>query len=843
MKLSKTILSGFLLSISFFGESHAQCEHPLFDDAIDYINANKVKAAVLNGGDFFWNRNDGKFMVPYTPGSPGSDINATTIFAGAIMLGGINADGELRTPYSTYFLAGPINDNTLTMFDDGCKNFNRIWKVTRGDVLWVKEDFEDNGAIDLPIPDAVKMWPARGNPFFEEAVGFPLPDQELAPFFDRNNNGLFEPSAGEYPVLDSALPDAVPDEMTWSVFNDCNNCFNGSYPQPVGAEVHFVAYAFNCSDGGPLNYTVFTHHKIINKSGVDYPEFRMGIWLDGDLGCYFDDYFGCDTTLNTLYFYNSDNDDNDSLCNSIMTYGIDPPVQAVTFLNQGMTNLLYYNYSGFNAPPPGTRDYTSTVQYYNYLSGLWQDGTPITYGGSGYDLFANSVHHVFPDPPTDPNGWSMVNEQLPKYDRRTIMSAGPYELLAGGHLVLDAAFSYHREPGADHLENVNVALTNVNDIQKFYDGGMSLDCPQFEFCTDDCVWPGDANGDGIAKNDDLLYIGVAMGKNANGPRRAPASHVWSPYNASDWSLFPNNPINQKHQDCNGDGLVDELDWHILEKNYGMRKPGFAPKMAEAPFAEDEIFIDLDTNEKSTKGSLLERRVKTTIFLGTEDMPIDQIYGLSFSIKYDSSVWAFFGGRFVNFFQNTFFGKEEEVMATESISFDNHFLEVSISRKDGQSLQDTFGFLGRINFVVREDARTGNPDGTDTLTFQIFDAVGVDADGNFFKLGAASESIIVKDMIYDSTLVEPVDTFKTEDPAFLVAPNPSKGSFELVFDKTTTASQISFFDFSGNNILIENIPEGANRHTIDFSGKLPPGIYFVKWVLPDGRFAVEKVVVE
>ncbi len=474
MKLSKTILPLLLLPFLLFQKANSQCENT----AIEYINANQVKAAVLNGGDFFWNRNDGKFIVPYVPGQ---FPEVSTIFAAVLWLGGIDTAGDLKvanSANSNRYLPGPIDDNSLTIFDDGCENFNHIWKVSRGDILWVKEDFEDNGTIDLPVPLAIKSWPARGNPLFENTMGFPLPDQELAPFFDRNGNGFYEPSNGEYPLIDASMPGVIPDEMTWCVFNASANVHNDFDTLAVGVEVHFMTYAFNCLDSGPLNYTVFTRHAIINKSGADLSQFIMSIWLDADLGCFVDDYFGSDTTLNTQYIYNSDNDDQGPECLGIPTYGLNPPVQTVTFLNHKMNNLIYYN-SIFNNPPPPTAEPNDAVGFYNYMGGKWRDGTPLTYGGSGYDPSNPELaNHVFPDPPTDPNGWNMVNAQLPLFDRRTVMSAGPYDFPAGGGLVLDAAFSYHRQLGADHLENVSVALAEVPVVQGFYDSGLFGNCTQ-----------------------------------------------------------------------------------------------------------------------------------------------------------------------------------------------------------------------------------------------------------------------------------------------------------------------------------------------------------------------------
>ncbi len=839
MKLSKTILPTLLLSFLVFQKANSQCDN----SAIEYIAANKVKAAVLNGGDFFWNRNDGKFVVPYVPGQ---FPEVTTIFAAALWLGGIDAAGNLKVTHKANgnrYLPGPIDDSSLTIFDDGCENFNHIWKVSRGDILWVKGDFEDNGTINLPVPLAIKSWPARGNPLFENTMGFPLPDQELAPFFDRNGNGLYEPSNGEYPLIDASMPSVIPDEMTWCVFNASANALNGFDTLAVGAEVHFMAYAFNCSDDEVLNHTVFTRHKIFNKLGKSLFDFKMGLAIDMDLGCYADDYIGCDTLLNTSYAYNATNDDDGGgQCAGIGTYGENPPVQAVTFLNQKMSKMIFYQ-EGFEPPIFGTTSPAFPVEYYRYLSGFWKDGTPLTYGGNGYSPgSSNVVSYAFFDNPNDPLGWALSNlGWIPLYYRTIIMSMDIFELPEAETLILDAAFSYHRQPGADHLENVNVALAAVAGIKDFYDSGLS-NCAQFAFCEADCVWPGDAGHDGIAKNDDLLYIGVSMGQNASGPPREPASNVWSPYNAAAWGLFPNNPVNQKHQDCNGDGAVNELDWYVLEKNYADKRPDYVHTEMKAPFVDNELYIELNKDELSTSSPYLQRLLKGDIYLAFENSPFPEIYGLAFTVKYDTSIWEPFGGNPLSLSNTTFFGNEDEVMTIEYASLDKGLMDVAFSRKDGQPVSDTFGLLGRFNLILKENAPTGNANGMQTFTFQIYDAVGVDADGNFFQLGAASDIVIGKDMVFDSTLTSSEELFD-KNIQLTVSPNPSSGSFGLFFEKTNTVSQVNFFDLNGKIIFLEKIPAGTERHTIDLSGQLPTGIYFVKWVLADGKFTTKKVVVK
>ena len=195
-------------------------------------------------------------------------------------------------------------------------------------------------------------------------------------------------------------------------------------------------------------------------------EFRIGFFNDMDLGCFIDDYIGCDTTLNTHYFYNKDNNDGEPQCGGIDTFGLNPPVQAVTFLNHFLSNFSYNN-----------SDVAGSYAFF----GEWANGARITYGGTGYNPNSTDfVNHVFPDNPNDPDGWSMMTEAdlFPIVDRRSIGTAGPFVFPKNGQIVLDVAYSYHREPGADHLENVNVALASIPNLQNFYDNKFLGGCTQ-----------------------------------------------------------------------------------------------------------------------------------------------------------------------------------------------------------------------------------------------------------------------------------------------------------------------------------------------------------------------------
>ncbi len=101
-------------------------------------------------------------------------------------------------------------------------------------------------------------------------------------------------------------------------------------------------------------------------------------------------------------------------------------------------------------------------------------------------------------------------------------------------------------------------------------GGNNFDAPWEDFCSNGAggcsgpVWPGDFNNNGTAEITDLLYWSLAEGE--TGPARPNASLNWTAQNCPDWAIQVNG-INSKHQDGDGNGLIDSDDLLALIQNY------------------------------------------------------------------------------------------------------------------------------------------------------------------------------------------------------------------------------------------------------------------------------------
>ncbi|HNL08207.1 MAG TPA: dockerin type I domain-containing protein, partial [Chitinophagales bacterium] len=110
---------------------------------------------------------------------------------------------------------------------------------------------------------------------------------------------------------------------------------------------------------------------------------------------------------------------------------------------------------------------------------------------------------------------------------------------------------------------------------------------------DDCVYPGDANYDGVCNHYDILTIAKAY--NTTGFPRQTATIDWDAYFATDWTSEADNSTNAKHADTNGDGIVNRHDLAAIALNYGFvhdtpttPEPAYSP-VSMLPEAENFSF--------------------------------------------------------------------------------------------------------------------------------------------------------------------------------------------------------------------------------------------------------------
>ena len=509
---------------------------------LSQLNLNNVNALIETGGSMWQDRstNDGSYIVPASSGN-------SSIYAGALWLAGVDVNNQLKIAALQFrsgndFWTGPLttipgtgNGSDIRDFGpaeiepDVCDQYDKFFQTTRQEIAefrgWFRcgEDPDCNQGEDYAgytIPSSILTWPAHGD------IGR-FQDFYLAPFYDYNGDGVYNPNDGDYPKydLDSEFDCSDPtnraaraifgDVNYWWVFNDKGNIHTETNGEPVGMEIRAQAFAFATND--EVNNMTFYNYELINRSTQTLTDTYFGQWVDADLGCSEDDYVGCDVSRGMGYAFNADGVDNDG-CNGALPYNGIPPAIGVDFfegpyqdadgidnaigigLNEavkgngigygdgiadnerfGMRSFLYMNRSGtglgsFAADP------NFGIDYYNYLRGIWLDGTRFVYGGTGHtsDPAATSVECDFTFPgdsdqlnwgtggiPQAP--WDEVGEANPKGDRRFLQSAGPFTLEPGALNNITVGVVWARAVNGNNLASVEALKVADQKAQALFE--------------------------------------------------------------------------------------------------------------------------------------------------------------------------------------------------------------------------------------------------------------------------------------------------------------------------------------------------------------------------------------
>lgn len=468
---------------------------------------NNVRARLWSAGDVWWDGSDGRYVVPKVP--PG-EPEVSSIFAGAVWLGGVDAAGNLKVAAQTYgrpgrfdFWPGPLTPldapNPGETEQEVCSQWDRFFIVTGSEIDEHLRLYQESVTKGTPyeeemVPKGVRGWPGKKNPFFFDVNGFELPNTEqgLAGFHDADEDGEYNPLNGDYPIIEirgCEVPQ-YPDEMIFWIYNDNGNIHTQTNAAPIKMEIQVQAFGYATND--ELNDMTFQRFKLINRAIEPIDSTFFAMWVDADLGCYTDDYVGCDTLRSLMYIYNEDILDGTTGCTcdgGVNTYCDEVPILGVdyfrgplgpkkfgpngelinpgrnepadTIVELGMSSFTYYNNGSVGDWPAGMEDPGTGLEYYRYLTGSWRDGSPFTYGDDAYQD-GEPIKFAFTEAPDDENGWSMCTADLAYGDRRTIQASGPFrldpgavnELIIGVVWVPDEAYpcpSIRRLQSADEL--------------------------------------------------------------------------------------------------------------------------------------------------------------------------------------------------------------------------------------------------------------------------------------------------------------------------------------------------------------------------------------------------------
>ena len=382
---------------------------------IDSIDVNNINAAMGVHGNV-WLKPDSSAPSCEFPKGSGKHI----AFAGGLWIGAYQqnllkvAAQSLSLDQIDYW-PGPIINAAMqpSITYAQSQNWARVWKVSRGEINMFLSQSVHTVAN---TPTSILEWPGQGNGYAKGNGGAilfsPMSDysRPFAPFVDVNNNGVYEPLAGDYPKI-------IGDQAIWTIFNDKGpDKKRLTQTEPLGVEVRCLAYAY--SRNTLVDNVIFYEYEITNRLWYSYDSVSIGFFADLDLGDPYDEYVGYDSGRNLAITYNADVNDSSGDLNS---YGTHIPLAGVQLLDmpgggcgnfRPASSFMAFNGAGAGFPSQFL-DPTTGVEFYNYMNARLRDGQPLSNGGK----------YIATGDPSDPAGNSECANKNLKGDRRMILSS------------------------------------------------------------------------------------------------------------------------------------------------------------------------------------------------------------------------------------------------------------------------------------------------------------------------------------------------------------------------------------------------------------------------------------
>ncbi len=393
------------------------------------------------------------------------------IFSEGIVWGGLVNDGGDKIVR--------VNGNT---YGSGCKAITRLYRVrpdyktadlTRDAAAFFQKPIEEvtNNDIDKLRDQYRKDW-------------WNWPCYEGALYKDVDGDGSYNPA-----VDIPGVPGAA--QTIFIKYDDSRSMSN--YLSPViGLEVSETYWTYSNSEA--FNNAVFKKVSIVykgtptSKPNSEIDSMYICQWSDTDLGIPYDDFSGCDTTLNLGYTYNSSNYDK-----VFSDLGMVPPAVGYVFLqgvskytgninDSAIVNLKYRKgYKYVNPKPMSTFifngagntwsdpsfSYNGTLEFYNYLRGRMPiprypkgEKYPAAYGVTTY-----SGTYLLPGDPVAKTGILDGTLDGPG-DRRMWLINGPFNMNLRD--TAEVVIALVAGQGTSNLNSVTKLKNNVRTIKKIF---------------------------------------------------------------------------------------------------------------------------------------------------------------------------------------------------------------------------------------------------------------------------------------------------------------------------------------------------------------------------------------
>ncbi len=352
----------------------------------------------------------------------------------------------------------------------------------------------------------------------------------------------------------------------------------------------------------------------------------------------------------------------------------------------------------------------------------------------------------------------------------------------------------------------------------------------------ECIYPGDANHDGIVDATDVLAIGLAYG--TSGHVRPNAHLNWLPQASLNWNMTVGaHTFDFKHIDTDGSGVIDESDLEAIDLNYHQEHDDAGIDKPLSPDAEPMLFVDIIGVSEEQVGSNIHYKITSDFFVGSDIEPAQGFYGIALSLEYHTEFPAEAVLAEVIHMDNVLTGNGEDALLFYKHLPDLNRLDIAIVRKDQKNKSsNSQQRIARGDITLIGDI-IGRPDTWDSETIEVpftIEVLWVYAINN---LGEDLQYFGIGDEVM-LTILQSASEQQKDITTIHIHPNPSDGHFYL--SSEATLLEVEVYNAMGQRVASYNVPQGLTTvFTMDL-GHLPSGAYWVRCLTAQG-LGIQKVI--
>lgn len=315
----------------------------------------------------------------------------------------------------------------------------------------------------------------------------------------------------------------------------------------------------------------------------------------------------------------------------------------------------------------------------------------------------------------------------------------------------------------------------------------------------DLVYPGDANHDKLVNIEDLLPIGLNYNELVS--PRIEISTAWIGQLAQNTGDTLASGVDRKHADCNGDGQINDVDIAAIYQNYSFKHYSEKSTNANCDFP---LFMTFPALAKE------EEEVSLGIGIDLSSNPSQNIYGLSFTLEYDTNFVL--DSTMISEGVNGWFGTENNDFIQISINdYKAGRIDIGITGIDklnrnggGVLLNGVWTMEGEVIPITQS---------FDDMTLRISNVVLIDFDENLLDACGIDTSM----RVYSKD----VSISNRTEKLLSLSPNPSKLNY-ISLSHISDLIYVEMYDVQGKLLEVWN----DNFDYMNIAG-YTKGIYLIK----------------